>query len=114
MPLLDVAGSASVDPEQIGAIAANVGAMIGFTVTVMPAVVAHCPAAGVKVYVVVPVVFIAGDHVPVMPLFDVAGSVNDVPEHTGAICVKVGVMIGFTVIVNVVIVAHSPVVGVNV
>ena len=35
---------------------------------------AHWPAFGVKVYVVVAVLFIAGLQVPVNPLFDVAGS----------------------------------------
>ena len=42
-------------PEMLG---------LGFTVTVCCAVVAHCPADGVKVYVVVWVLFTAGDHVP--------------------------------------------------
>ena len=37
------------------------------------AVVAHCPTAGVNVYVVVAVLLSAGDHVPVMPLVDVVG-----------------------------------------
>ena len=36
----------------------------GFTVSVCCAVVAHCPANGVKVYVVVWVLFTAGDHDP--------------------------------------------------
>ena len=42
-----------------------------------------------------------------MPLLDVVGNaVNVVPEHIGATAVKVGVMFGLTVIVNVVVVAH--------
>lgn len=58
-----------------------------------------------------------GFHVPVIPLVDVAGNegavapaqiVADVPK------LKVGVIFGFTVIVNVVVVAHNPAVGVNV
>ena len=50
MPLLEVVGNgASVAPEQIGATALNVGVMFGLTVIVIVAVVAHCPAAGVKV-----------------------------------------------------------------
>ena len=39
-------------------------------------VVAHCPPAGVNVYVVVPavaVLIVAGLHVPVMPLLEVVG-----------------------------------------
>ncbi len=40
--------------------------MFGVIVTVLVCVVAHCPAVGVKVYVVVAVLLIAGDHVPVI------------------------------------------------
>ncbi len=41
---------------------------------------AHCPAFGVNVYVVVAWLLIAGDQVPVMPLFDVVGRAEmDVP-----------------------------------
>jgi len=50
IPLFDVVGNGlSVAPEQIGATALNVGAMFGLTVIVNVAVVAHCPAVGVKV-----------------------------------------------------------------
>ena len=45
------------------------------------AVVAHWPAAGVKVYVVVPtvaVLIVAGLHVPVMPLTDVYSNSGEV------------------------------------
>jgi hypothetical protein len=49
-PLLDVVGNGDkVAPEQIGATAVNVGVMFGLTVIVKVAVVAHCPAVGVKV-----------------------------------------------------------------
>ena len=42
IPLLEVVGiGASVAPEQIGAIAVNVGVMFGLTVMVNVAVVAH-------------------------------------------------------------------------
>ena len=59
--------------------------------------------------------FSAGVHVPVIPLLDVVGSaVSVVPEQIGATVVNVGVMFGLTVIVNVVVVAHWPTVGVNV
>ncbi len=58
---------------------------------------------------------IAGDHVPVTPLVDVVGKAdNAAPLHIGATAVNVGVTFGFTVIVNVVVVAHKPAVGVNV
>jgi hypothetical protein len=50
MPLLDVVGNAlNVAPEQIGATAVNVGVIFGLTQIVNVAVVAHCPAVGVKV-----------------------------------------------------------------
>ena len=49
----------------------------------------------------------AGDHEPVIPLFDVVGNADKVaPEHIGATALKVGVTFGLTVIVNVDIVAH--------
>ena len=55
------------------------------TVIVIVAVVAHNPTVGVNVYVVVAVLFNAGDQVPVIPLVDVAGNaVNVAPEHIGA------------------------------
>jgi hypothetical protein len=46
---------------------------------VIVAVVAHCPADGVKVYVVVALLFKAGAHVPVIPLLDVVGKAAKVP-----------------------------------
>ena len=50
IPLLEVVGNGvSVAPEQIGAIAVNVGVVLVFTVIVNVAVVAHCPGSGVKV-----------------------------------------------------------------
>jgi hypothetical protein len=50
MPLLEVVGNDDkVAPEQIGATDVNVGVMFGFTVIVIVAVVAHCPAVGVNV-----------------------------------------------------------------
>jgi hypothetical protein len=58
-----------------------VGVIWGVTVTVRGAVVAHCPAPGVKVYWVFPVVDVlmaAGFHVPVIPLVEVTGKVGGV------------------------------------
>ena len=69
---------------------------------------------GVNVYVPLAVLLtVAGLHVPVMPLVDVVGNgstpegnaeplhmVNEVPK------LNVGVMLGFTVTVNVVVVPH--------
>ena len=81
----------------------------------MVAVVAQSPVVGVNVYVVVAVLFTAGDQVPIMPLFEVVGNAANVaPEHTGFTGVNIGVVFGFTVMVMVAVVAQSPVVGVNV
>jgi hypothetical protein len=78
-------------------------------------VLAHKPAVGVKVYKVVVVLFIAGDHVPVTPFVDVVGKFGTAdPEQYGPTAAKVGVVFGFMVIVNVVGDAHKPAVGVNV
>ena len=61
------------------------------------------------------VLFSAGAHVPVMPLLEVVGRVVSVaPEQIGATGVNVGVTFGLTIIVNVVVVAHCPAVGVKV
>ena len=50
-----------------------------------------------------------------MPLLEVVGNgANVVPEQIGAIALNAGVTLVFTVMVNVVVVAHSPAVGVNV
>ncbi len=53
------------------------------------------------------VLSIAGDHVPVMPLFDVVGKALIVaPEQNGPTAENVGVIFGVMVIVKVVVVAH--------
>ncbi len=58
-------------------------------------------------YVVVAVLSIAGDHVPLIPLFDVVGSALIVaPEQNGPTDVNVGVMFGVIVMVSVAVVAH--------
>jgi hypothetical protein len=108
MPLLEVVGSAErVAPEQTAATGVKVGVTTGLTVMVIVAEVAHCPAVGVKVYVVVAVLFSAGAQVPVIPLLEVVGRAESVaPEQMAATGVKVGVTFGLTVMVNVVVVAH--------
>ena len=61
------------------------------------------------------VLFSAGDQVPVIPFNDVAGNADKVPpEQIGATALNVGVTLALTVIVNDVVVAHCPAVGVNV
>ena len=63
----------------------------------------------------VAVLFKAGDQVPAIPSIDVVGRAASVPpEHIGATGVNVGVTFWFTVMVNGVVVAHTPAVGVNV
>ena len=70
----------------------------GLTVIVIELDDAHCPAVGVKVYVVVAVLFNAGDQVPEILLFDVVGSAFKVaPEQIAATWVNVGVVRLFTV-----------------
>ena len=50
-----------------------------------------------------------------MPFSDVVGSADSVaPEQIAATGLKVGVMFGLTVMVNVDVVAHCPAVGVKV
>ena len=50
---------------------------------------------------------VAGDHIPVIPFVDVVGNVGATePEQKGATAAKVGVTLGVTVTVNVVVAAH--------
>ena len=107
-PLSDVVGNgANAAPEQIEATGLRVGVRGELTVMVNVAVVAHCPAVGVNVYMVVAVLFKAGDHVPVMALRDVVGKVaSGSPEQIAATGLKAGMDPGLTVIVNVVVEAH--------
>ena len=116
MPLFEVVGSGvKVAPAQMGATAVNVGVTFGLTVIVKVVVVAHCPALGVNVYVVVAVLLSAGAQDPVIPLLELVGKGDKVaPEQIGATVVNVGVTFGLTVIVKVVAVAHCPAVGVKV
>ena len=116
IPLSDVVGNIdNVPPEQIGASALNVGVTLLLTVIVNEAVVAHCPAVGVNVYVVVVVLFSAGDQLPVIAFNDVVGNADNVPpEQIGVTALNVGVTFILTVIVNDAVVAHCPTVGVNV
>ena len=49
IPFVEVVRSGLAAPAQIGAMAAKVGIVAGFTVTVIVVVEAHCPVFGVKV-----------------------------------------------------------------
>ena len=57
----------------------NVGTIVGLIVILKVVVFAHCPADGVKVYVVVAWLFKAGLHVPVIPFSELVGSVVKFP-----------------------------------
>ena len=51
--------------------------LVGMTVITNDVVVAHCPTAGVNVYVIIPgvaVLIVDGLHVPVILLIDVTGN----------------------------------------
>ena len=61
------------------------------------------------------VLFKAGDQVPVIPFVEVVGKVLKVaPLQIGLTAVNVGVTLGLTVILKVVVVAHCPAFGVKV
>jgi hypothetical protein len=107
--LSEVFGSnGAAEFRQSGPIWVNAGIIEGGITTIVRVVLeAQRPAVGVKVYSVVAVLFSAGDHVPVIPLFDVVGSDESVaPEQIGAMAVNVGVILGLTVIVKVTVAAH--------
>ena len=96
IPLLDVVGNGFKEfPAQIGATDVNTGTTGWLTEIVILAVIAHCPADGVNVYVVVAVLFRAGDHEPEMPLLDVVGKGFMVsPAHIAFTGLKMGVVPG--------------------
>ncbi len=58
--------------------------------------------------------FTAGDHVPVMLLFDVVGSVNEPPEQIAGIGSNVGVAGELTVTVALAVEVHTPLSAVTV
>jgi hypothetical protein len=116
IPLLSVVGSGlNVPPEQIGDTAVKTGVAFGVITTVILCVNAQTPALGVNVYVVVDVLFNAGDQLPVIPLLSVVGNALIVaPEQKGPTAVNTGVALGVIVTVNVVATAHWFAAGVKV
>ena len=104
----EVVGSgAKVSPEHIGGIALNVGTTLGIIVIVNVTVLAHCPAVGVKVYVVVAELSIAGDHEPVTLFVDVVGNgAIASPLHTGSTALNNGTILEFTFMVKLAELAH--------
>ena len=75
--LIDVVGNSTTPPLQIVVSGLTIAVAPGaFTVTVIVAIVAHKPVAGVNVYVVVAVLLIAGLQVPVTAFVEVVGKVK--------------------------------------
>ena len=92
-----------------------VGATAVFTTIVVVVVDEHCPTFGVNVYVVVATLFIAGDHVPVIPFKDVVAKGDVVvPAQIGAIAANDAVVFAATVTAKVAVFAHCPAPGVKV
>lgn len=110
MPFVDVVGSAlTASPAQMDPTGVNAGVTFELTVMVIVAVVAHCPASGINVYVVVFVLSSAGDHVPVMPLVEVVGNAaKAAPEQIGPTALKVGATSELTVTVTVPLLIQAP------
>ena len=112
-PFVDVVDKVgTVLPEQIEREVPklNVGARIGLTVTVNVFEAAHCPGFGVKVYTPeVVLLTTVGLHAPVTPFVDVVGKVGTTPPLqivSELPKVNAGVIVGFTVTVNVAGTAH--------
>ncbi|TYA60446.1 hypothetical protein FVF61_00060 [Formosa maritima] len=116
IPLFDIVGNGvKTSPSQIGATCVNNGVVDGFTIISIVTTMPHCPVSGVKVYVVVAVLSIAGLQIPVTPLLEVVGNaVKGSPLQIGATCVNIGVILGFTTICIVSTVPHCPTSGVKV
>jgi hypothetical protein len=109
MPLVEVVGNiGATEPLQKAGMAAKDAAVFELTVIFKVAVVAHCPALGVKVYMPEAVLLtVAGLQVPVILLREVSGSIGaTAPLQKAGMAVNVGVALGVTVIFNVTGVAH--------
>lgn len=118
MPFREMVGKgAKVAPEQIVGIGSNVGVITVATSTSMVnvVIVPHWPAFGVKVYVVVCILFKAGDQLPSIPFCEVVGKGAKVaPGQIVGTGSNVGVTIASTRMIKVVVVAHWPAFGANV
>ena len=121
IPLSDIVGNVGTEPpaQIVSEVPkANVGVIFGATVTLNIVGTAHKPGFGVKVYVAEAwLSTTAGFQEPAMPLSDVDGKVGTVPPAqilNEVPKLNVGVTFGLTVTVKFTVVAHSPLVGVNV
>ena len=117
--LLDVRGNAgTVLFKQSGPIGSKTGVTEVAMVILIVTGTLHKPAAGVKVYGVVPAVLVlitAGDQVPAIPLLEVSGNAGAVLfRQISPITSKVGVVAGVTLIVMVTGTAQMPASGVKV
>lgn len=96
----------------------NTGITGGIIVTLILAVVAHCPPVSVNTYWVVPnadVLIVAGLQVPAIPLVEVAGNAGGVEFwHNGPMDSNVGATCEVTITLMVADVPHWPPDGVNV
>ena len=112
MPFKEVVGkTGGVEPGVISPMAAKEGIIVGFTITIKGAATIHFPDEAVKIYVPVTVLLItAGDHVPLMPLIDVAGNNGACePAQIGPIAANVAVVEGVTFTTMVLeVAAHEP------
>ncbi|MNS59648.1 hypothetical protein D3C72_926100 [compost metagenome] len=108
IPLVDCVGNADkAAPAQMAGTCVKVGSTTGLTVMVIVVLPAHWFALGVNVYVVVAVLLIAGDQLPVIPLFDCVGkAAKVVPAQIAGTWVNTGSTTGLTVMVIVVVPAH--------
>ena len=82
MPFVEVVGKVpGVAPKQYVPRAVNEGVILLLTVTIIVVFTAHWPAAGVKVYIIVPAVEVFnvdGLQVPFIPFVEVVGKVPGV------------------------------------
>jgi hypothetical protein len=110
IPFEEASGrTGAILPWQSGPIAYNVGRIEVVTTISIVVVVAHWFTSGVNKYVVVEILFRAGDQVPLIPLFDVVGrAVNVAPEHIGATAVNVGTIVLLLLTVNAVVGDSQP------
>jgi hypothetical protein len=116
IPLVEAVGKGlKAAPLQTGLIALKVGVTGSPTVIVIVVELAHCPADGVNVYVVVVVLFKAGNQEPLILLLDVVGNGEiEEPVQTCPTGVNVGATCWLTAIVIEAVDAHCPAEGVNV
>ena len=90
-----VFNAGAVEPEQKGAIEANVVVTFGVTVTSAVVELAHEPASGVKVYVAeFKLSTVSGDQVPAIELVEVVANTGAVvPEQNAGTVAKVGIVV---------------------